>query len=148
MPTVLLSSLDTRTRPVDHRKLDETACKRRLAASALTECRVSPTNGLFAWTSAFAIVSCVVVGLAVIFTLGVVNFALHSAVLDSGHPLVRQMPGFVRLLGGRLTLLAEFLVLLAAMLLAANGWAGLVWAYGGYSALNALSAWLILSGRM
>jgi hypothetical protein len=90
----------------------------------------------------------VVVGLAVIFTLGVVNFALHSAVLDSGHPLVQQMPGFVRLLGGRLTLLAEFLVLLAAMLLAANGWAGLVWAYGGYSALNALSAWLILSGRM
>lgn len=82
------------------------------------------------------------------FFLGVGNFALHQAVLDSGHPLVGQMPGFVQLLGGRLTLVAEFLVLVAAMLLAANGWEGLVWAYGFYSALNALSAWLILSGRI
>lgn len=114
----------------------------------MTEVQVSPTNGVFQWTSAYAILSRVVVGLAVIFVLGVVNFALHSAVLESGHPLVGQMPGFVRLVGGRLTLVAEFMVLLAAMLLAANGWAGLVWAYGGYSALNAFAAWLILSGRM
>lgn len=84
----------------------------------------------------------------VIFVLGVVNFTLHRAVLDSGHPLVGQMPRFVHLLGGRLTLIAEFLILLAAMLLAANGWAGLVWAYAGYSALNALSAWAILTGRI
>ena len=39
------------------------------------------------------------------------------------------------------------LVLLSAMLLAANGWPGLVWGYAAYSALNAFAAWLILSGR-
>jgi hypothetical protein len=39
-------------------------------------------------------------------------------------------------------------VLLAALLLAANGWAGLAWAYLAYSALNALSAWLILTNRI
>lgn len=90
----------------------------------------------------------VFIGLIIIFMLGVGNFALHAAVLKSGHPLLGQMPGFVHKLGGRLTLLAEFLVLLAAMLLAANGWAGLVWAYAGYSALNALSSWLILTRRI
>ncbi len=90
--------------------------------------------------------------LITMFLLGIGNFALHSAVLDSGHPLTKelseQMPDFVQLLGGKLTLVAEFLVLLAAMMLAANGWPGLVWIYGGYSALNAASAWLILSGRI
>lgn len=89
-----------------------------------------------------------ILSLSIMFVLGIVNFALHSAVLDSGHPLVEQMPPFVEMLGGRLTLMAEFLVLLAAMMLAANGWDSLVWAYAGYSALNALSAWMILSGRL
>ncbi len=86
--------------------------------------------------------------LALMFVLGIGNFALHIAVLESDHPLVRQMPSFVHLLGGRFTLVAEYLVLLAAMLLAANGWPELVWAYSFYSALNALSAWLILSRRI
>jgi len=90
----------------------------------------------------------VILSLIFMFLLGIGNFALHSAVLDSGHPLVGQMPKFIHLLGGRLTLVAEFMVLLAAMLLAGNGWSGLVWIYGGYTALNAVSAWLILSGRI
>lgn len=88
------------------------------------------------------------VAILIIFILGIGNFALHRAVLESGHPLVGQMPGFVESLGGRLTLLAEFLVLLAAMLLAANGWTALVWAYAGYSALNGISGWLILTRRI
>ena len=89
-----------------------------------------------------------ILSLIIIFLLGVGNFALHRAVLESGHPLVGQIPNFVQLLGVRLTLIAEFLVLVVAMLLAANGWPGLVWAYAGYSSLNALSAWLILTGRI
>ena len=89
-----------------------------------------------------------ILSLAIMFLLGIGNFALHRAVLESGHPLLGQMPSFVQLLGIRLTLVAEFLVLLAAMLLAANGWPGLVWAYAGYSSLNALSAWLILTGKV
>lgn len=86
--------------------------------------------------------------IAVIFLLGIGNFALHRAVLESRHPLLGQMPWFVHMLGGKLTLLTEFLVLLAALLLAANGWPGLAWAYLAYSALNALAAWLILTGRI
>ena len=84
----------------------------------------------------------------VIFLLGVGNFALHRAVLRSGHPLLGKVPRLLEALGGRLTLVVEFVVLLAAMLLAANGWPGLVWVYAGYSAFNVLSAWLILSGRI
>ncbi|EAQ28546.1 hypothetical protein NAP1_13143 [Erythrobacter sp. NAP1] len=107
-----------------------------------------PINGTFKPTDVYAILSCVIAALIAIFMLGIVNFALHSAVLSSGHRLLGQMPSFVQALGGRLTLLAEFLVLLAAMLLVANGWQGFAWAYGAYSALNAVSAWLILSGRI
>lgn len=89
-----------------------------------------------------------VTGAIIIFLLGIANFALHAAVLRSGHRLLEEMPAFIGALGGRLTLVAEFLVLLAAMLLAANGWAGLVWAYGVYTSLNAVSAWAILTGRI
>lgn len=86
--------------------------------------------------------------IVIIFFLGIGNFALHKAVLESGHPLLGQMPWFVHMLGGRITMFTEFLVLLAALLLAANGWPGLVWAYAIYSVLNLVSAWLILSGRL
>lgn len=86
--------------------------------------------------------------LIIIFLLGVGNFALHRAVLESGHPLIDQLPEFVSLLGGRLTLVAEFLVLLGALLLAAQGWTELAWAYLAYSMLNGITAWLILSGRI
>lgn len=83
-----------------------------------------------------------------IFLMGIGNFALHKAVLESRHPLLGQMPSIVERFGGRLTLATEFLVLLAALLLAANGWAGLVWAYLAYTALNAFAAWLILGDRV
>ena len=86
--------------------------------------------------------------IAVIFLLGIGNFVLHRAVLECRHPLLGQMPWFVHMMGGKLTLLTEFLVLLAALLLAANGWPGLAWAYLAYSALNALAAWLILTDRI
>ena len=83
-----------------------------------------------------------------IFILGIGNFALHTAVLESGPPLLGRMPWFVHMLGGRITLLSEFLVLLAAMLLVANGWPNLAWAYLLYTGLNLASAWLILTGRI
>jgi len=86
--------------------------------------------------------------IALIFLLGIANFALHKAVLESGHPLLGQMPWFVHMLGGKVTLVTEFFVLLAALLLAANGWPALAWVYFGYSLLNVIAAWLILSGRI
>ncbi|MEM6584763.1 MAG: hypothetical protein AAF692_03320 [Pseudomonadota bacterium] len=76
--------------------------------------------------------------------LGVINFAMHRAVLERGHPLTDQMPDYLAVLGGRLTFLAEFAVLLAALMLAANGWPDMLWAYLAYTALNAMAAWFIL----
>ena len=83
-----------------------------------------------------------------LFVLGIANFAMHKAVLESGHPLVGQMPRFVHKLGGRITLAAEFVLLLGAMLLVAAGFAAWGWGYFGYTLLNALAAWLILGGRI
>jgi hypothetical protein len=85
--------------------------------------------------------------LLITFLLGVLNFGLHKAVLESGHPLIGQMP-FVRMLGGRGSLAAEYLLLLGAMLLVGAGNPGWAWAYGGYTALNAVAAWLILTRRV
>lgn len=86
--------------------------------------------------------------LFVTLLLGTANFALHKAVLESHHPLLGAMPQLLRGLGGRASLLVEFAVLLGTLLLVAGG--SSVWAlvYAGYTAFNAGSAWLILSGRM
>jgi hypothetical protein len=86
--------------------------------------------------------------IALLFLLGIANFALHKAVLESGHPLLEQIPWFFHSLGGRLSLITEFVMLLGAMVMAASGSSGWVWFYALYSALNGVSAWLILSRRL
>lgn len=83
-----------------------------------------------------------------VFLLGVGNFTLHKAVLESDHPLIAQMAWLVNRLGGRGSLALEFVLLLAVMLLVAAGHPGWAWAYLGYSVLNAVSAWLVLSGKV
>lgn len=83
-----------------------------------------------------------------VFLLGIGNFALHRAVLGSGHPALAELAWLVRGLGGRASLLIEFVLLVAALLLAAAGHPGWAWVYLAYSALNALAAWLILTRRM
>jgi len=75
------------------------------------------------------------------FLLGILNFAMHQAVLRSRRLPVRQLPV------AQVSLGVEFLVLLGAMLLVGNGYRGWAWGYAGYSALNGLGAWLILSRR-
>jgi hypothetical protein len=84
----------------------------------------------------------------IIFVLGIGNFTLHRAVMESGHPLLSAWPGFARPMGRRIAFGTEFLVLLLALLLAANGWPGFAYAYGVYTACNALASWLMLSGRV
>lgn len=84
----------------------------------------------------------------IIFLLGVGNFALHRAIIDSGHPLLDQLPWFYHALSSRFSLVVEFLMLLGGMLLAAEGSAWGALGYLAYSLLNAISAWLILSGRV
>lgn len=85
--------------------------------------------------------------LAIIFLLGIGNFAMHKAVLESRHPMLAQMP-WMGLLGGRFSLGLEFLLLVGALLLAVSGHPGWGWAYLAYSALNGLAAWLILTRRV
>lgn len=85
---------------------------------------------------------------ALCFLLGIGNFALHRAVLQSGHPMLAQVPWLFDMMGGRFSLMIEFAMLLGAMLMVADGSAGWAWFYAGYSAVNAGSAWLILSGRV
>ena len=55
---------------------------------------------------------------------------------------------FFHLLGGRFSLIVEFLMLLGALLMVSQGSDGWVWLYLGYSGVNAVSAWLILTGRV
>jgi len=85
--------------------------------------------------------------LVIVAGLGVGNVALHRAVLDADPRPGDQMPGFVAALSHRLALIAEFAVLLAAMLLAANGWPAITWAYLAYSGLNAMAGWIVLRRR-
>jgi len=82
-----------------------------------------------------------------VFLLGIGNFTLHKAVLESRHPLLAQLAWLVNLLGGRGSLVLEFAGLFAAMVLVGTGHPGWAWVYLGYSALNGLAAWLLLSGR-
>lgn len=86
--------------------------------------------------------------LAFLFVLGVANFAAQKAVIESNHPMLDALPGFYRSGGGRFSIGFEFVILVVAMLLAAHGWPGAATAYGIYSALNLMTAWLVLSGRI
>ncbi len=86
--------------------------------------------------------------IALLFILGILNFAMHRAVMESGHPMLRVIPWYRSRTGIRLALIFEFAVLLAAMLLAANGWPATAWGYLFYSLINGASGWLMLSGRV
>ncbi len=86
--------------------------------------------------------------LIIVFCLGVLNFAAHRAVLDSNHPMLMQVPWFFQALGGRLSLVVEFVMLLGALVMVAAGSTGWALVYVLYSGLNTLSAWLIFTGRV
>lgn len=82
------------------------------------------------------------------FLLGIGNFALHRAVMDSGHPLLGRMPWMTQGFGSRFTMAVEFLLLVGAMLFASENMVGGPIAYVVYSMLNSFSAWLILTDRV
>lgn len=84
----------------------------------------------------------------IIFLLGVGNFALHRAIMDSGHPLLGEIPWCTSRISRRFSFGIEFLMLLGGLMLAAQGVAWGALGYLAYSLLNALSAWLILTGRV
>jgi hypothetical protein len=84
----------------------------------------------------------------VLFALGVANFAMHKAVLESGHPIVARTFAYFGMMNGRFGLVLEFVALLGAMLMVDAGMAGWAWAYMIYSFFNTLSAWFILTDRL
>jgi hypothetical protein len=87
-------------------------------------------------------------GILLTFLLGIGNFTLHKAVMESGHPLLGRLPWFYHALGGRFSMAVEFLMLLAALLFVAQGFGWAAVAYLVYTMLNGFSAWLILTGRV
>lgn len=87
-------------------------------------------------------------GLILTFLLGIGNFAVHKAVLESDHPLLGRVPWFFHLLGGRFSLAVEFIMLLGALLMVQQGSVVWAWFYAGYSLVNLASAWLILTRRI
>lgn len=82
------------------------------------------------------------------FLLGIGNFALHRAVMECGHPLLGRMPWFYHALGGRFTMVIEFMLLFAALMFAAQGNVSGPIAYVFYSVLNSFSAYLILTNKV
>ena len=85
---------------------------------------------------------------AIIFLLGIANFALNAAVFARGHPMFARLPQASQTLGRRAALVSEFAVLFFALLLSVRGWPGYAWAYGAYTAINAGAAWFILKARV
>ena len=85
--------------------------------------------------------------LVVTFLLGIGNFALQRAVLNSRNPAVRQVPLRLRTIGGRVMFAAEYLLLVGAMWMVAQGYRGWALAYVGYTAANAAAGWLIARAR-
>jgi hypothetical protein len=86
--------------------------------------------------------------LLMLFMLGIANFAMQKAVLESHHPLLGHLPWYFHMLNGRFSMVVEFFMLLGAMLMVADGTLFWAWAYGFYSMVNAVAAWLILSNRV
>ena len=64
--------------------------------------------------------------LFLVLMFGMANFALHRAVLDSGHQLLDRTRWF-QLLGGKFSLTLEFAMLLGAALLVGQGAQGWAW---------------------
>lgn len=86
--------------------------------------------------------------LFLVFIVGIINFAMHRAALESGHPALEELQWTAGSLKGRLGFAFEFLLLVTAMMLAASdkwGWLSL---YFLYSAVNGGVVWLFLTRRI
>jgi len=86
-------------------------------------------------------------GVFITFLLGIGNFAMHRAVLESGHPMLREVRWHASSRLGRMSMALEFVLLLAAMLLVDAGRTGWGMTYAVYSGLNAIVAWTIVTRR-
>ena len=83
------------------------------------------------------------------FILGVANFAMHKAVLESGHPFVEDSKiYFGKHFGKNGSYFLEFAILLGVLIFSHSGsWVALL-IYIIYTLLNMLAAWMLLSNRL
>ena len=82
------------------------------------------------------------------FFLGIINFAMHKAVVESGHPFVEDTKRyFGRYFGSNGSYAVEFVILTGSMLIAFGGSGWIVAGYTLYTSFNALSAWALLTGK-
>ncbi len=87
--------------------------------------------------------------LLICFMLGIGNFAMHKAVVESGHPFVEDTKlYFGRHFGKNGSYAIEFILLAAAMVFANSGSLLVVFFYLGYTLLNVLATYLLLTGRV
>jgi hypothetical protein len=83
------------------------------------------------------------------FFLGIINFAMHKAVVESRHPFVEDAKlYFGRHIGKYGSYLLEFGILAGAMLFADSGSNLIAIFYALYATINGVAAWLLLSGRI
>jgi hypothetical protein len=87
--------------------------------------------------------------LIICFFLGIANFALHKAVVESGHPFVEDTKlYFGRHFGRNGSYVIEFVILAAAMIFAASGsWIILLF-YIAYTLMNIFAAYMLLNGKV
>lgn len=82
------------------------------------------------------------------FLMGIANFAMHKAVAESGHPFVEDTKRyFGKHFSPYGSYALELALLLGAMLLAHEGSMWVMLLYWGYTAMNGIATWLLLSGR-
>jgi hypothetical protein len=87
--------------------------------------------------------------LLICFIFGIINFATHRAVVESGHPFVEDTKlYFGRHFGRYGSYILEFVILNAALYFAYAGSGLSAFFYFAYTALNVLAAWLLLGGRV
>ena len=82
------------------------------------------------------------------FLMGVANFAMHKAVAGSGHPFVEDTKRyFGKYFSPYGSYAIELFLLMGAMLFAQGGSMWVVLLYWGYTTMNGIATWLLLSGR-
>lgn len=82
-----------------------------------------------------------------IFLAGIVNFAMNRAMVESPDPLMQQaVQRFQRFLGPYSTYILEFLFLITALAWGSRSGTALFF-YGGYTAMNAFSLYLLKQRR-
>jgi len=86
-------------------------------------------------------------GLIICFIFGIVNFASHKAVMESGHPFVEDTKLYFGQHIGKYTgYTIEFIILLGALVYSDTLIVALVYAF--YSGLNIATAYMLINRKI